>query len=176
MSIDELIEGCLKAKRDCQEHLYRRYAAKMFGVCMSYSRNRDMASDILHDGFIRVFTQFKNYDKKEDLEKWIRKTMIATAIDHLKKSKLFRFNELDTKAIEKEVRSELPEERRERELGWLIDKLPLGAKTIFNLYTLEGYNHREIADMLGINEKMSERQLSKARKVIQSLVSQYYGG
>ncbi len=175
-SPEELIDGCRNFKREAQEALYRKFAAKLFGVCISYSPNREMASDILHDSFVKIFTRFRDFDSRNNLEDWIRKVVVQTSVDHLRKTNSLRFAEIDQPAMEVEAAKTAPVQGAEKDLGWIVDKLPPGARTIFNLYTLEGYNHTEIADMLQISEQTSESQFSRARKIIQVLVGKYYSG
>lgn len=168
MSDRELIDGCLKGKTDCEKKLYKRFSPKMYALCLRYARNRMEAEDIMQDGFIRVFRKMHTFKHKGSFEGWIRKIMVHTAIKYFKKgSNKNEFSNLE-EVSEKKVESKAVGNISEAELLQLIDTLPLGYKTVFNLYVIEGYKHHEIAEMLDIGESTSRSQLLKARKVLQN--------
>jgi len=164
----ELIEGCLKGDAQCEQLLYERFSPKMFALCLRYGRNREEAEDILQDGFIRVFRKLHTFKFEGSFEGWIRRIMVHTALKLLKKSSnKNEFSNLD------EVRGEKVESRAvtnlsEQELMDLINSMPEGYRTVFNLYVIEGYKHNEIAELLDIGESTSRSQLLKARKFLQS--------
>lgn len=177
MSDDEkLIRGCLEGKRQAQNQLYHRYAPTMLGVCMRYSQNREEGEDLLQEGFIKVFQHIGNYKGTGSFEGWIRRIMVNTAINHyhaaLKQQFLHIENienlaplmEQDTNQIfDHSVESiDIPPDL----VMGLIQKMPEGYRMILNMYVFEGYQHKEIADMLGISENTSKSQLSKGRKYL----------
>ncbi len=174
MELDEIIEGCYENSRKHQEALYNLYAAKMLGVCLTYTKDRDLAQDILHDGFFKVFKKFHQYDASWSLQGWIRRVIVNTAIDHFRKSN--RISPMDFQEAVYLVGSynNAAEISKTSDLSMLINMLPTGARTIFNLYTIEGYKHNEIAKMLSISEGTSKSQLSKAKSVLRELVNKYY--
>lgn len=140
----------------------------MYALCLRYARNRMEAEDIMQDGFIRVFRKMHTFKHKGSFEGWIRKIMVHTAIKYFKKgSNKNEFSNLE-EVSEKKVESKAVGNISEAELLQLIDTLPLGYKTVFNLYVIEGYKHHEIAEMLDIGESTSRSQLLKARKVLQN--------
>lgn len=140
----------------------------MYALCLRYARNRMEAEDIMQDGFIRVFRKMHTFKHKGSFEGWIRRIMVHTAIKYFKKgSNKNEFSNLE-EVSEKKVESKAVGNISEAELLQLIDTLPLGYKTVFNLYVIEGYKHHEIAEMLDIGESTSRSQLLKARKVLQN--------
>ncbi len=163
----EIIEGCLKSDRECEQLLYERFAPKMFALCLRYARNRMEAEDIMQNGFIRVYNKLHTFKHKGSFEGWIRRIMVHSAIKFLKKSS--NKNEFSTleDVKEKKVESKAVENISEAELLELINSMPDGYKVVFNLYVIEGYKHSEIADMLEIQESTSRSQLLKARKFLQ---------
>lgn len=174
MDLEEIIEGCYKGDRKHQEALYKMFASKMFGVCLTYTKDRDLAQDILHDGFFKVFKKFDKYNSSWSLNAWIRRIIVNTAIDHFRK--MNRITNVDFQESEYLAGSfdETSEISKTADLSDIINMLPNGAKTVFNLYTIEGYKHREIADILNISVGTSKSQLSKAKNVLRDLVNKYY--
>lgn len=163
---EEVIEGCKKKKRYYQELLYRRFAPKMYGVCMSYAKNREQAQDILHDSFLKVFRSIESYTKQGSFEGWIRRIVTNTAIDHVRKKNntipLVSGDIPDTEDFNEE-----PVSIGMNELQSQVARLPEGARIIFNLYTLEGMTHYEIAKKLNITVGTSKSQFSRARQMLQ---------
>lgn len=161
---EEVIEGCKKKKRYYQELLYRRFAPKMYGVCLSYAKNREQAQDILHDSFLKVFRSIDSYTKQGSFEGWIRRIVTNTAIDHVRrKSKTIPL--ISEEVPETEDIQEEPVSIGMSELQEQIARLPEGARIVFNLYTLEGMTHNEIAEKLNITAGTS--QFSRARYMLQ---------
>ena len=168
----EIVNGCLKRDRKFQEILYRKYAQKMFAICLAYAKDKEKAQDILQDGFVKVFMNMKHFDTENSLEGWIRRIMTNTAIDYFRSAKrLHQFIEL-----EEEINSEVAEDAINKKINveeilYFLRKLPDGAKVIFNLYAIEGYNHKEIAKLLSISEGTSKSQYSRARMLLQSYLN-----
>ena len=169
-----LIQECLKGKRKAQGELYRRYAAKMMGVCMRYSRNRDMAHDQLQEGFIKVFTNLNEYSGNGSFEGWMRKIFINCALEKIRRSKVFP---LTFPTEETEQETSFPnalEEISAQEMLDLIHRLPPGYQTIFNLFAIEGFSHKEIGAMLRITEGTSRSQYARARYTLQQMIKNLY--
>lgn len=171
---DELIRGCLKDDASCQREVFHRYASRMLGVCNRYARNAADAEDILQDTFIKVFDKIHQFQFKGSFEGWIRKIAVNTA---LKKYSLSRYQkevsscnitEKNEDGIDPPVYNHLTE----KELLDLIHLLPDGYRLVFNLYVIEGYQHEEIAEMLGIQAGTSRSQLVKARNMLQKQILQ----
>jgi RNA polymerase sigma factor (sigma-70 family) len=168
----ELIRGCIKEDAFCQKEVFNRYAGRMLGVCNRYARNSADAEDILQDAFIKVFEKLHQFKFEGSFEGWIRKIMVNTA---LKKYSLRRYekevsgyemNERDESGMEPSAYSHLTR----KELLDLINNLPDGYRMIFNLYVIEGYQHDEIAEMMGIQPGTSRSQLVKARNMLQKQI------
>ena len=173
-SEEDILKGCKRKKREYQEILYRKYAKKMYGICLSYSGDRDMAQDILQDAFIKIFNKIKDFKKEGSLEGLINKIVSNTAIDHLRK----RTREYNYIADKEEVKEEIYEpdaieNMKAQDVLSLVAKLPDGSRMIFNLYALEGYTHKEIAEKLNIAEGTSKSQFNRARKMLMSLLSKH---
>lgn len=165
---ENLIAGCLKQDRQAQEQLYRMYADEMYIVCLAYEKDRDVVKDILQDSFIKVFNSIGNYDRKGALKAWIRRIVVNTAIDHYRKKRndnLF----IDVETIEDKVAGEIDGHNNfgVKDILKQIKRLPDGARVIFNLFALEGYSHKEIAQKLSITVGTSKSQYSRARQLLQ---------
>lgn len=171
-SEEEILEACKKKKRKYQEILYRTYARKMYGICMSYAGDRDMAQDILQDAFIKVFRRIKEFKGDGSLEGWIRRIMVNTAIDHLRKQT--REHSYFTDEITEEAHGpDVIEDLKARDILDLVAQLPAGARVIFNLYALEGFTHKEIAVKMDISEGTSKSQFNRARRMLISLINKH---
>lgn len=174
MTEDELIRGCLREEATCQKELFNRYASRMLGVCTRYARNVTDAEDILQDAFIKVFDKIHQFKFEGSFEGWIRRIMVNTA---LKKYSLRRY-EKEVSGYEIKDRDESSMEPSayahitEKELMHLINNLPDGYRMIFNLYVIEGYQHDEIAALMGIQPGTSRSQLVKARNMLQKQILQ----
>ncbi|MFC2100299.1 RNA polymerase sigma factor [Bacteroidota bacterium] len=171
---EELIKRCLDNDEKAQEMLYKCFATKMYAVCMRFARNNMNADDIFQEGFIRVFTNLKDYSFRGSLEGWIRRTMINTAINFYKKNLRYQ-DELNADYLtEQGVEESAIDKLSAEELLKLIQELPEGFRMVFNLYVIEGYNHKEIGIKLNISENTSKSQLARARKVLQRKVKEVY--
>lgn len=170
----ELVEGCLQGRRDCQQLLYKKFASKMFGVCLGYAKDRDEAKDILQEGFIKVFGSLNLYKGDGSLEGWIRRIIVNKAIDYYRKALKERNSVNIEDARDLPVEVSILERMQAGELLELVNKLPDGARVIFNLYVVEGYTHKEIAEMLDINQGTSKSQFARARMLLQDLVTKMY--
>lgn len=173
LSQEELVNGCARGDRRCQEALYRLYSGKMYAVCIGYSNSRERAKDVLQDGFIKVFRSIRNFSRQGSLEGWIRKIMVNTSIDHFRKKKkegiIFDENMIESISSDAQALDHL----LAKELLVLIGQLPEGARLIFNLFAVEGYSHREIAEILDIREGTSKSQLARAKTLLQDLLQKY---
>lgn len=173
----KIIKGCRQGKPKYQKMLYELYYGKMMSLCLRYAKTREEAADILHEGYIKVFKNIGNFKEEGSLEGWIRRIMINTAINHYHKHK----KHLNNSSIEDEYKelSENADGILQRlsyeDLLQLVRKLPPAYQTVFNLHVIEGYNHREIAEMLGISEGTSKSNLAKARNKLQGQVNELLG-
>jgi RNA polymerase sigma-70 factor (ECF subfamily) len=176
LSEQELIDGCRKSSRSSQKALYDRYCRKMMVVCLRYSKTTAEAEDILQEAFVKVFQGIKNFRQESKLETWITRIMVNTALNFQRK-KLYLFPMVDVEEID------IPEDEVSisdinfTQLLEMIQSLPQGCQIVFNLFAIEGYNHKEIAELLGISEGTSKSQYSRARSLLQEKLlkeSSYY--
>lgn len=171
MTERQIIEGCKNADNDARRELYTRYSRVMFGVCCRYVKDPMQAEDILHDGFITLFTKIKDYRSEGSFEGWCRRIFVTTALGYLrKKNPINEAVDIDTQYTLNNKEASVIEQMSEADLLKTIDKLPEGYRTILNLYAIEGYSHKEIAEMLGINENTSRSQYSRARTRLSELL------
>jgi RNA polymerase sigma factor (sigma-70 family) len=172
----ELIDGCRKGSRSFQKALYEFYCRKMMVVCLRYSKTTAEAEDILQEAFVKVFQGIKDFRQESKLETWMTRIMVNTALNHQRK-KLYLFPMIDVEEID------LPEDEVSisgihfTQLLDMIKSLPQGCQTVFNLFAIEGYNHKEIAELMGISEGTSKSQYARARSLLQQKLlkeSPYY--
>lgn len=167
----DLINGCIDNDRKAQERLYKQFYVAMMSVCMRYTRNEDDAMEVLHNGFLKVYKNIHRFDSlKAGLYTWIRSIMIHSAIDFIRQNvKHSRQVEID-KATEPYIDSEAVEKLNAQELLQVVRKLPPATQTVFNLYIIEGFTHKEIGIMIGISEGTSKWHLSEARRLMRKLL------
>lgn len=167
---EKLVKGCLKGQASAQEALYNRYYRTMYAVCLRYSNGRETAEDVLQDGFIKVFRSLESYSGKGSLEGWIRRIIVNTALEQFrKKGAMYALVDIE-EARYHDAGHDVVSLMSEAEILKLVQGLPDGYRTIFNLYAIEGYNHREIGDLLGISEGTSKSQFARARQTLQESV------
>ena len=171
----QLIKNCLNNDRASQKQLYQQHADVMLGVCYRYTKSLADAEDVLQEGFIRVFKNLQQYRHQGELGAWIRRIMVTTALNFLKRNARYQ-NDLSFDKIEMHpVAVENPEVLLDtKELASLIQQLPTGYQTIFNLHAVEGYTHVEIGELLGITDGTSRSQYARARALMIVWVKKYY--
>lgn len=151
--------------------LYRHFAPKMYGICLRFAGNQMEADDILQEGFIKIFTKIKDFRNEGSLEGWIRRTFINTAINYYRRNlKYARMSNLDDMEVTDSRDADIYSRISREELLELIQELPVGYRTVFNLNVIEGYTHKEIGAMLNISDNTSKSQLTRARTVLQRKV------
>ena len=152
--------------------MYERYASSMMSVCQRYSNNRETAKDLLHDGFIKLFTKIHTYSGAGSFAGWMRRIFVTTALEHLRRKDVLRNSDdverIDVQDAETDI--SVFEHLTMDDLMVCIARLPEGYRTVFNMYAIEGYKHAEIAAELGINEGTSRSQYAMARKLLQKMV------
>ena len=166
-----MIEGCKKGDRKAQEQFYRSYYKAMASLCMRYTRNESDAVEVLNNGFLKVFKSMHRYDYNQGaIYTWIRTIIINCCLDFMKlKEKAVTYKELD-EASDVDIPAEAVSKMKASELLYLIRLLPPATQAVFNLYVMDGYNHREIGQLLNISEGTSKWHLSEARKNLQKLI------
>ncbi len=165
----ELINACKNKDRKAQKLLYDRYSPKMFGVCKRYVKNREDAEDVLIDGFYKVLTHIESFKGNGSFEGWIRRIVVNQSLMFLRKKHNFKMT-VEINNIEIKSQISVEDDLAAQDIIQLLDKLPTGYRTIFNLYVLEGFKHREIAEQLGISINTSKSQLILAKKRMRSLL------
>jgi RNA polymerase sigma factor (sigma-70 family) len=171
----ELFLGCLSKDPFIQKEVYERYAPKMYPLCLRYVKETAVAEDILIVGFMKVFERIHQFQGKGNFGGWIRRIMINECLMYLEKEKNL-YNEIGLEAIlPAPVSSQPSDELAVEDLMKLINSLPSGYRTVFNLYAIEGYSHQEIATMLKISENTSKSQLSRARSHLQKMINKNLG-
>jgi RNA polymerase sigma-70 factor (ECF subfamily) len=167
----KLIDGCINNNRWAQEQLYKQFYGPMTSICLRYTKNEEDAIEVLHNGFLKVFKKIHTYDgSKASLYTWIRTIIVHSAIDFIRQRGKFHSQVELEKAEEPSIDADAVQRISTRELLKLVQQLPPGAQTVFNLYIIEGYNHKEIANLMGISEGTSKWHLSEARKKLQNLL------
>jgi RNA polymerase sigma factor (sigma-70 family) len=171
MTEEAILQGCVQNNAAAQKALYQKYSAKMLVVCYRYAHNREDAEDMLQEGLIKVFSQIHTFESRGSLEGWIRRIIVHTCINNLKKNK--RFNEsVDLiHANSVQIREDnIPSLIQAKEVVECIRVLPIGYRTVLNLYAIEGYSHREISAMLDIEESTSRSQYTRAKAMLEDIL------
>lgn len=168
-----LLDSCIKGEREAQRVLYDRLASRMFPVCIRYIGDRTLAEDVLQEGFITLFTKLKDYKGDGSFEGWARRIFVTTALMSLRKKDALKMSEeLDVvRGMKAETTSQI-QNIGYKELMELVMSLPPGFRTVFNMYAIEGYSHKEIAETLGITETTSRTQFSRARVWLQNKIQE----
>ncbi len=166
----DLIQGSIEGDSRIQEVLYHRFSPKMYAVCLRYSGNADDAQDLLQEGFIKVFKNLGKFRGDGSFEGWIRRIFVNTSIEHFrKKVNLYTVTETQEVTIEDKEWNVL-DSLAEKDIITMIQELSPGYRSVFNMHVIEGYSHKEIADILGINEGTSKSQLARAKVVLRKMV------
>lgn len=172
---EDWIEGARQGDRKSQKAIYDLLSGKMYAVCLRYMGDRDSAEDILQDGFVTLFSKLDSYSGAGSFEGWARKIFVNTALMSLRKKDALKNSE-DVDAAWN-ITSDDPTAIQKigyKDLIGMIAKLPPGFRTVFNMYVIEGYSHKEIAESLGISETTSRSQLQRARMLLQSRIKERY--
>lgn len=171
MTEDAILKGCLNNDAVAQRELYNKYSAKMLAVCYRYAHNREDAEDMLQEGFIKIFLQIHTFENRGAFEGWIRRIIVHTCINILKKNKKFNESVDIIHATGLQVREEsVPAIIQAKQVIECIRILPIGYRTVLNLYAIEGYTHREISGMLDIEESTSRSQYTRAKAMLEDIL------
>ena len=174
MDEEKLVRDCLKGKLQAQRQLYDAYSEIMLGICYRYTRSVRDAEDVLQEGFVKVFHHLSQYKHEGQLGAWIRRIMVNTALNFLKRNRKYQQEMFFTEEYLHPVTSEDPAVRLQaKELADLIRQLPHGYQVIFNLHAVEGYTHVEIGEMLGISDGTSRSQYARARNLLIAWIDKY---
>jgi RNA polymerase sigma-70 factor (ECF subfamily) len=171
MTEQAISAGCLHNDAASQRELFNRYSPKMLSVCYRFAQNREDAEDMLQEGFIKVFTQMHTFQNKGSFEGWVRRIMVHTSINFLKKYKKFTESLDLTSAENLEVKEEsIASIMQSKQVVECIRQLPIGYKTVLNLFAIEGYSHREISILLDIEESTSRSQYTRAKNMLSNIL------
>ena len=171
MTEEQMLAGSIKNNASAQEAFYNKFSPKMLGVCYRFAKNREDAEDMLQEGFIKIFTQLHQYRNEGALEGWIRRIVVHTCINVLKKNKKFAESVDIIHANSIHVKEDMiPSIMQAKQVVECIRMLPMGYRTVLNLYAIEGYSHKEIADMLDIEESTSRSQYTRAKAMLEDIL------
>ncbi len=167
--LEQLISKCRKSNSKAQRELYNLYSPVLYGICVRYVTDAAEASDILQESFIKILTKINKYSGKGSFEGWMKRITVNTAITHYHKNKKHSYH-LDVSEIQEFIETEIVTDSdfTQDELLKVIETLPKGYRIVFNLYAIEGFKHREIAEQLGIDVNTSKSQYSRAKKIVQA--------
>jgi RNA polymerase sigma factor (sigma-70 family) len=167
---DDLIKGCIRREPNAQKLLYEMYSSKMYGLCYRYMKDSMAAEDVLVTSFMKVFDKIDQFKHEGSFEGWIRRIVVNEALSSLRKNRtMYLETELEQADYEPDYKS-LSDHLEAEDLMNMVNELPTGYRIVFNMYAIDGYSHKEIADTLGISENTSKSQLSRARTFLQKLL------
>ena len=170
LSESHLIENCINGDRKSQKALYDRFSGKMFAICLRYSKNQMDAEDILQEGFVKLYNNLNRFRGEGSFEGWVRRIFVNTAIEHIRRKNL---NTAVGEGLENSIvdkRQSALDNLYEKDLLKTSRTLSDGYRTVFNMYAVEGYSHKEIASRLGITESTSKSQFSRAKALLRTLI------
>ena len=171
VSEEVLVKKCKEGNALAQKAVYDRFSPKMLGVCLRYSSNKHEAEDILQDGFIKVFQKIDSYTGNGSFEGWVRRTIVNTCLDHIRKTKNLKLNvDIDTVGYLEPIAENVHSDLATQDLLQMVQSMPLGYKTVFNMFAIEGYSHKEIGQELKISENTSKTQYRKAKLYLQEKI------
>lgn len=171
-----LVEACMRNEREAQKELYQSYKSSLFRVCLRYASGVEEAEDFLQEGFIRIFRNLHNWQPTGSLGGWMKTIMVNTALEHNRKLSAKASKIPLTHAENLQQDESVISRISGNELMKLVQELPAGFRTVFNLYAIEGYSHAEIGEMLNISEGTSKSQYSRARAILRDKCEQLTGG
>lgn len=173
MSEEEMIKGCLKNNPLAQRTLYNKLGPKMMGVCLRYMTNMEEAQDVLQDGFVKVFDKLGAYSGAGSFEGWTRRIFVNTALDAIRKNKKLKHQtQIDDVSFALKSNDFIFETLVAEDLLRVLQDLPLGYKTVFNLYAIEGYSHKEIAKKMNVTVSTSKSQFSRAKAMLREKITE----
>jgi len=171
MDEKQLIEGCINGDRRAQKALYDRYSARMMAVCLRYVKETEDARDLMQEGFIKLYTNINKYSGEGSFDGWVRKIFVNCALERLRQNDILK----NTDDISDNDFADIPDEYASiltaEEIMTYVRALPDGFRTVFNLFAIEGYSHKEIGEELNITESTSRSQYMRARKILQKMIT-----
>lgn len=166
----QLAKGCKKRDPRMQKLVFEKYYGLMLGICLRYAGNREDARDILQEGFVKIFEKIEQFDFKRSFSAWMKRVMINTAIDRYRKTAKMPMHDDEQVLMNEAVAEDALSILSEQEILACIQRLPTGYRTVFSMYVIEGFNHKEISEKLGIAEGTSKSQLAKAKAILKKKI------
>ena len=174
ISDENLVKGCLKGDQLYQKTLFDKFSPRMLGIAERYSKNSDEAHDILQETFIKVFNNLNKYKHNGSLEGWVRKICVNSSLDYLRRTRKLKLND-DVEELEYKLESQqtnVLQDLAAEDLMGILNELPEGYKAVFNLFVIDGYSHKEIAEQLEISVNTSKSQFSRARALLRKIITE----
>lgn len=172
--LKKIIKDCAKGDTEAQGQLFKKYAKMLYGVCIRYTKDQSAAEDVLHEGFIKIFTNISSFKGKGSFEGWMRRIMINTALERYRKNfQMYSVGEVSDLDIGIKANT-IVSDISAQDLLEIVKQLPAAYKLVFNLYAIDGYTHKEISEKLNISIGTSKSNLSRARKILQTKVKQHF--
>ena len=171
MADEEIIRSCISGDARAQKHLFEKYSRRLMGLCLRYAGDREEAEDMLQEGWIKIFKNLHSFRFEGSAEGWMKRVIVNTCLENLRRNKKMN-NHVDIEMADEIKYSDVnaSDALSAKELLRIIHRLPSGYRTVFNLFAVEGYSHKEIGEMLGINESTSKSQYSRARMHLQKML------
>lgn len=171
MDNEQLIVDCVNGNARAQKMLYEKFGPKLFAVCHRYASSYEESQDILQDGFVKIFEKLSTYKGEGSFEGWMRRIIVNTALDTIRKNQKLKFN-IDVDIVSNHLATDqsILGELAAQDLLKILQKIPMGYRTIFNLYVIEGFSHKEIAEQLDITISTSKSQFSRARALLREIL------
>ncbi len=171
MTDKEIVEGCIREDRKCQKFLWEKHSRKLMSLCLRYCQNQEEAEDALMEAYVKIYDNMKSFRYQSSLETWMRRICVNISINKIRARK-FNWQDISENEYQIGYDDHAFDQVNVDQIMKFIGKLPDGYRTIFNMFAIEGYSHKEISETLGIDEGTSRSQLAKARKVLQSMLHQ----
>ncbi len=171
LSESRLVENCISGNRKSQKELYDMYAPKMFAICLRYTKNQMDAEDTLQEGFVKLYNNLHRFRGEGSFDGWVRRIFVNTAIEHIRKKNLKVTNGEGLENSIADKRKSALDNLYEKDIIKTSMKLSEGYRTVFNLYAVEGFSHKEIANHLGITESTSKSQFSRAKAILRNVLT-----
>lgn len=171
MDEESLIAGCIKGNQMAQKALFDSFSPKFFALCLRYMNSKDDAEDVLQEGMVKIFTKLPEYQGKGSFEGWMRRIIVNTCLDQIRKNQKLKMDvSIDKEEYKLSMNANILENMSANELIEEIKKMPPGYRVVFNMFAIEGYSHQEIAEKLGVKESTSKSQYLRARAYLKDRI------
>ena len=175
MDEESLIASCLKGNQMAQKTLFDSFSPKFFALCLRCMNSTDDAQDVLQDGMVKIFTKLPEYSGKGSFEGWMRRIIVNTCLDQIRKNQKLKLDvSIDKEEYKLSINANILENLSANELMEEIKKMPPGYRVVFNMFAIEGYSHQEISEKLGVKESTSKSQYLRARAYLKERIENIY--